>query len=575
VGIYLKKIYIALIIIFTSVFVFSGVVTGVKDQNNTISLAKSEAGSNYQSGPPAIDGTRIVWQQDTLGHPAIYVKNLASGQSARVLKTEKSQKSPDISGVRVVWIQEDFPNQWVIYVKNLKTGKITRVRKSNQNQQNPSINGDRIVWQQRSFGIETIYVKNLATGKIAKVQTSTRNQLNPSISDNRIVWSQETSSGNYAIHIKNLVTGKITRVQKSAENQIKPDISGTGIVWQQESSGKYVIYVKSIATGTLRKVFASNQTQLNPIISGKRIVWEQYDSGKYGVYLKNLSTGTATIVEKSSYNQLRPVISGVRMVWMQEDSSGNYTISIKDISMINPPRVIFSDPSNNTGNIPTTKLFVIKFNRLINDPNPSLIQLKRFGGSEVPLILTVRNNELYIDHSVLSTNTTYTLILKPGSVKDRTGYELSSTHKATFTTASFYMGLRAVLIIPRIGLHATIKTTSPNGYNVVYHYPNSVYPGTPGESAVLGHRTTWSAPFRYIPTLWYGDKVIVRDYKVNKQCTFRVVSNGNDIRWYFNPTPYTFKKTGDSYLLLFTCHPPGLSAAKWVVHCKLESTVPL
>ena len=79
--------------------------------------------SNYNPESPAIDGARIVWQQDSSGHQAVYVKNIKTGNSGKVLTSTHNQVKPSISGTRVVWSQEDTTNHWNIYIKNLDRRK--------------------------------------------------------------------------------------------------------------------------------------------------------------------------------------------------------------------------------------------------------------------------------------------------------------------------------------------------------------------------------------------------------------------------------------------------------------------
>ena len=68
-----------------SAIVFSGAVSAETVKTSQINAVKiGEVGtSGYNPESPAIDGTRVVWQQDSLGHDTIYVKNLKTGKSGR------------------------------------------------------------------------------------------------------------------------------------------------------------------------------------------------------------------------------------------------------------------------------------------------------------------------------------------------------------------------------------------------------------------------------------------------------------------------------------------------------------
>jgi len=256
----------------------------------------------------------------------------------------------------------------------------------------------------------------------------------------------------------------------------------------------------------------------------------------------------------------------------QQVSSGNQAINVNTISTLNPPKVKSTNPINNSLNIPTTKLITISFSRLIYNPNSSLIQLKSSSGRVIPITYSIKYNALFIDHSPLQKNVTYTLTLKPNFVKDRTGNGLPSTYTTKFKTGNNNLNFKAQLIIPKLGTKATIRSDTLNAYNAVYHYPNSAYFGTPGECAMIGHRTTYSAVLRYINLLNKGDSIIIKDSTANKLCTYSVVYHEVLMNYQLKST---FKLAGESVLILKSFYPVGRSYAKYIVHAKLVSTVSL
>ena len=128
------------------------------------------------------------------------------------------------------------------------------------------------------------------------------------------------------------------------------------------------------------------------------------------------------------------------------------------------------------------------------------------------------------------------------------------------------------LSIPKLGVYCTIRSDTVNAYNAVYHYPESVYPGQPGECGILGHRTTYSGLFKNLGTLQIGDKVIIVDTVMKKRYIYEVTSNGDDIRWDYKTNPVRFSQEGEARLMLMTCYPPGKKEAAFITHCKLVST---
>jgi len=128
------------------------------------------------------------------------------------------------------------------------------------------------------------------------------------------------------------------------------------------------------------------------------------------------------------------------------------------------------------------------------------------------------------------------------------------------------------LVIPKLGLDATIRSDTVNAYNAVYHYPESVSPGQPGECGLLGHRTTYSHLFENIGSLQIGDLAIIIYPVMKKKYTYAVTSNGDDIRWDYKTNPVRFAQEGESRLMIMTCYPPGKKETAYITHFKLVST---
>lgn len=132
--------------------------------------------------------------------------------------------------------------------------------------------------------------------------------------------------------------------------------------------------------------------------------------------------------------------------------------------------------------------------------------------------------------------------------------------------------MNAQLYIPKLNVVAAIRSDTVNGYNIVYHYPESVMPGKPGECGILGHRTKYSGLFTNIASLKPGDKAIIRDFIQRKKFVYQVTSNGDDIRWDYETNPVRFSQEGKARLLILTCYPPGRKQAAWITHFKLVSS---
>jgi sortase A len=132
--------------------------------------------------------------------------------------------------------------------------------------------------------------------------------------------------------------------------------------------------------------------------------------------------------------------------------------------------------------------------------------------------------------------------------------------------------MNAQLYIPKLRIFATIRSDTVNAYDTVYHYPESVMPGKPGECGILGHRTKYSGLFTNISSLKPGDEAIISDFIQRKKFVYQVTSNGEDIRWDYKTNPIRFSQEGKARLLIVTCYPPGRKQAAWITHFKLVSS---
>lgn len=123
------------------------------------------------------------------------------------------------------------------------------------------------------------------------------------------------------------------------------------------------------------------------------------------------------------------------------------------------------------------------------------------------------------------------------------------------------------IAIPTLSVNWKIGSDTVNSYGSVYHYNDSYFFGQNGTSGLLGHHTSYSAPFDNINTLKKGDKIIIKDFLSQKKYIYEVNSNG-DINYDYKKNPVKFP-SGSSNLTMVTCWPKGTENAAWQVYCKL------
>lgn len=137
---------------------------------------------------PAVNGTRIVWDDQTnpLGH--IFIYDIATGNITRIVNNPAAQYYPSISGNLTVW-QDARNGGWDIYMYNL-TDQTEHEITSSHSAQHPAISGDKIVWQDGRSGHWNIYMYNITEAKeyLITPEAVTYDTMLPAISGNLIVW---------------------------------------------------------------------------------------------------------------------------------------------------------------------------------------------------------------------------------------------------------------------------------------------------------------------------------------------------------------------------------------------------
>jgi sortase A len=126
--------------------------------------------------------------------------------------------------------------------------------------------------------------------------------------------------------------------------------------------------------------------------------------------------------------------------------------------------------------------------------------------------------------------------------------------------------------IPRIGtsfvvVNGTSTAALQGGPGI---FPETVYPGVAGTTAIAGHRTTYLAPFRHIDELRRGDRILVNmpyaafTYTVIGK---RVVAPTN--------VHAAIANVGYPRLVLSACTPLFSAAKRLLVYARLTRTVPI
>ena len=131
-----------------------------------------------------------------------------------------------------------------------------------------------------------------------------------------------------------------------------------------------------------------------------------------------------------------------------------------------------------------------------------------------------------------------------------------------------------LITIPRIGLNMIfVEGTSRDDLKKgPGHYPSTPMPGTIGNAAIAGHRTTYLHPFWGLDNLQVGDDIIIQtvagkfDYQV-----YRPKFATGPTAWFVvNPTDvWVADNTPDAELTLTACHPKYSAEHRIVIRARL------
>ena len=136
-------------------------------------------------------------------------------------------------------------------------------------------------------------------------------------------------------------------------------------------------------------------------------------------------------------------------------------------------------------------------------------------------------------------------------------------------------GVFGIIRIPRFGkdwVRPLVENT--DWYPLtrgVGHYKGTVGPGTVGNFALAGHRTTYGRPFHNIDLMVPGDKIIVETkstYFVYEMTASEIVAPWNMSVIAPVPDKPGVKPT-EAMITLTSCHPKFSAAQRFIVHGKL------
>ena len=272
-----------------------GTATGANFVSYELSVGLGTAPTEWQliaaSSSPVVDNVLGTWGElgqgfVTLRLAAIDTQGITYDTYATVFVDKASplvtdpgvQSAPAIDGNRVVW-QDNRNGNFDIYMFDLTTNTERQITTNTSSQTLPAIHGDRIVWQDNRNGNSDIYLFDLSTNTEQQITTNLSSQTAPAIHEDRIVW-EDNRNGNLDIYLYDLSTSIEQQITNDPDSQIRPAISGPGgryIVWEDFRNvivnANRDIFLYDVVAGTEQQITSSTLRDAAPDISGNRIVW--------------------------------------------------------------------------------------------------------------------------------------------------------------------------------------------------------------------------------------------------------------------------------------------------------------
>ncbi|MDD1634508.1 MAG: PKD domain-containing protein, partial [Methanomicrobiales archaeon] len=251
---------------------------------------------------PALSGERMLWRvwNDSYGGYDLDILDLSTGGHTIIASGEVDHGNPAIDGTRVVWDDMRAGNS-DIYLYDLSTGLETQITNEVDEENNPAISGDRIVWQVCDADDCDLHLYDLSTDTKECIGSPPEYQSSPVISGPVVAWLNGPY-GSSEISYLNVDTDETGTITGGGSAANPPVISGDWIVWEDNRNGNTDLYLYNLSSREEVSLVDDPNEQVSPSIDGNRVAWTDYRNGMADIWLATRETDLAAPVAAFSAN---------------------------------------------------------------------------------------------------------------------------------------------------------------------------------------------------------------------------------------------------------------------------------
>ncbi|MFZ4656902.1 MAG: CAP domain-containing protein [Caldilineaceae bacterium] len=263
---------------------------------------------------PAVDGSRVVWQDARFGATDIFLRDLTNNTPPVNLTQSNSwEVQPAIDGDLVVW--KDGYVGVGIHGLNLTSQTIFTVTAGQRDTSRPQLSNGVVVWADNRAGDQNwnIYGYDIAHATELVISNAPGNQRDPQIDWPWVVWWDDQER----IYLYNLTTQQQQTVLATRGARL-PDVSAADglVIWQDARNGNWDLYGYDLGQQQEIALLIAPRDQEKAVIDHGVITYQERTEGSaWNIALFDLARKANFLVEAQAANQTEVALSQKLVVW--------------------------------------------------------------------------------------------------------------------------------------------------------------------------------------------------------------------------------------------------------------------